>query len=77
MERCYKKLASHSLCLLHKTEAVHRSHKVGKGENKPKDQYRNASLVYWINFFEESFLYQMRKPYFYLQRILIFSPELI
>lgn len=60
MERCYKRPASHPLCLLHKTEAVQRSHKVGK-ENKPKDQCRNTSLVYWISFFEESFLYQMRK----------------
>lgn len=41
----------------------------GEGrQDKPKDQWRNINLVYWINFFDKFLIYQMRKYYLHPKR---------
>lgn len=69
MERCYQGLVSyHIVFVSHKTGTTQRNRKRGGGAvNVPNDQSRNKTLVYWITFFDESFLYQMRK--------LLFAPK--
>lgn len=68
MERCYKGPVSYSICLLHKTGATQKMVKGEGRQDKPKDQWRNINLVYWINFFDKFLIYQMRKYYLHPKR---------